>query len=89
MQQQAMWKTVYMAQSTISSDTLIHAGNILLPLAVALSGGSATKTLNMFAHMGLDSISLKTFFKHQRVSLHAIPKWFHINVGFFSLTEVE
>ena len=47
--------------------SFIHAANFLLPLAVILSGGSATKVVNMCAHMGLGCISLKTFFKHQRV----------------------
>ena len=49
--------------------SLIHAGNFLLPLAVVLAGGSATKMVNMCAHMGVRCISLKTFFKHQRVSV--------------------
>ena len=48
--------------------SLIHAGNFLLPLAVVLSGGSASKVITMCAHMGLGCISLRTFFKHQRVS---------------------
>jgi hypothetical protein len=47
--------------------SLIHAGNFLLPLAVVLAGGSATKMVNTFGHMGIRCISLKTFFKHQRV----------------------
>ena len=48
--------------------SLIHAGNFLLPLAVDLSGGSASKLVTMCAHMALGYISLTTFFKHQRVS---------------------
>ncbi len=42
----------------------IHVGNFLLPLAVVLAGGSATKMVNTFTHMGIRCISLKTFFKH-------------------------
>ena len=47
----------------------IDVGNFLLPLAVVLAGGSATKMVNTFTHMGIRCISLKTFFKHQRVSV--------------------
>ena len=49
--------------------SFIHAGNFLLPFAVILAGGSATKMINTCKHMGLRCISLKTFFKHQRVSV--------------------
>lgn len=48
--------------------TSIHAGNFLLPLAVVLSGGSAAKVVRILAHMGVGCISLRTFFRHQRVS---------------------
>ena len=51
--------------------TTIPAGNILLCWAILLAGGSATKVLRLFRHMGLASISIGTFFKHQRVS--ALP----------------
>ena len=48
--------------------TRIPAGNLLLSFAILLAGGTATKVLRIFDHMGLACISLKTFFKHQRVS---------------------
>ena len=48
--------------------TKIPAGNLLLSFAILLAGTSATKTLRVFSHMGLASISLTTFFVHQRVS---------------------
>ena len=52
--------------------SLIHAGNFLLPLAVVLAGGSATKMVNMCAHMGVRCVSLNIFFKHQRVSVVSV-----------------
>ena len=48
--------------------SLIHAGNFLLPLAVVLAGGSAAKVVRIFKHMAVGCVSLKTFFRHQRVS---------------------
>lgn len=42
--------------------------NFLLCLAILLSGGSATKVINMFSHMGLGCISLNSYFYHQKVS---------------------
>lgn len=51
----------------------IAAGNFLLCLAILLAGGSATKVLQIFSHMGLGCVSLNTFFKHQRVRfLHSL-----------------
>lgn len=49
--------------------TKIAAGNFLLSFAILLAGGSASKTFQIFSHMGLACISLSTFFKHQRVSI--------------------
>ena len=45
----------------------IPAGNLLLSFAILTGGGSASKTLRIFEHMGLGSISLSTFHRHQRV----------------------
>ena len=61
-----------MKQSTWYSQPLIPgshipAGNFLLYLCILLTGGSATKVLQMFKHMGLGCVSLGTFFKYQRV----------------------
>ncbi|KAJ7385153.1 hypothetical protein OS493_017529 [Desmophyllum pertusum] len=44
----------------------IPAGNFLLCLSILLTGGSATKVVQMFKHMGLGCVSLNTFFKYQR-----------------------
>jgi len=46
----------------------IPAGNFLLFMAVLLAGGSVTKVFQIFKHMGLCCVSLKTFFKYQQVS---------------------
>ena len=56
--------------------TKIPAGNFLLCMSILLSGSSASKVLQMFQHMGVACISLKTFFKHQSVGyeLHIIIK---------------
>ena len=48
-------------------DTTVNAGDFLLCFAILLSGGRASKVVNVFKHVGLSSISLATFFKHQRV----------------------
>ena len=48
--------------------TKIPAGNFLLCFAILLAGGSASKVIQIFNHMGLACISLSTFFQHQRVS---------------------
>ena len=46
----------------------IPAGNFLLALSILLAGGSATKVFKLFSFMGIGCVSLKTFFKYQRVS---------------------
>lgn len=46
------------------------AGNFLLCFAILVAGGSASKVIQIFKHMGLSCITLHTFFKHQRVSKH-------------------
>ena len=48
--------------------TKIPAGNFLLCMAILLSGSSASKVLQLFQHMRVACFSLKTFFRHQRVS---------------------
>ena len=49
------------------SGTSIPAGNFLLSMAILVAGGSASKVLRIFSHMGLAGISLNTYFRHQRV----------------------
>ncbi|KAJ7369717.1 hypothetical protein OS493_036999 [Desmophyllum pertusum] len=49
--------------------TRIPAGNFLLCFAILLAGGSASKVIQIFSHMGLACISLSTFFQHQRTKL--------------------
>ena len=46
------------------------AGNFLLSMAILFAGGSATKVLQVLSHMGLGHISLRTFFRHQTVSIY-------------------
>ena len=48
--------------------TRIPAANLLLSFAILVAGGTATKALRFFSHMGLACISLKTYLKHQRAS---------------------
>ena len=50
-------------------ESSIPAGNSLLCMAILLAGGSASKVLQIFSHMGLGCVSLSTFFKYQRVSI--------------------
>lgn len=50
----------------------IPAGNFLLSFAILVAGGSASKTLKIFEHMGLARIKLSTFFEHQRVSTSTV-----------------
>ena len=47
--------------------TKILAGNFLISMSTLFAGGSFTKVRTIFMHMGLASISLQTFFKHQQV----------------------
>lgn len=47
--------------------TKLPAGNLLLCMAILVAGGSASKVLTIFSHMGLSCLSLNTFFKYQRV----------------------
>ncbi|KAJ7377700.1 hypothetical protein OS493_027262 [Desmophyllum pertusum] len=45
--------------------TQIAAGNFLLCLSILLAGGSASKILQIFSHMGLGCITWHTFFRYQ------------------------
>ncbi|CAB3991429.1 Hypothetical predicted protein [Paramuricea clavata] len=45
--------------------TKIPAGNFLLSFAILVAGGSPSKTLRIFEHMGLSCIALSTYFRHQ------------------------
>ena len=67
--------TVWKSQPNMPG-TKIPAGNFLLCMSILLSGSSASKVLQMFQHMGVACLSLKTFFKHQSVGyeLHIIIK---------------
>ena len=47
----------------------VAAGNFLLSFAILVAGGSASKVLKIFNHMGLCCISLATFFRHQQVCI--------------------
>ena len=47
--------------------TQIAAGNFLLCFGILMAGGSASKVLHIFQHMGLGCISLHSFFRYQRV----------------------
>ncbi|KAJ7380685.1 hypothetical protein OS493_007052 [Desmophyllum pertusum] len=49
--------------------TRIPARNFLLCFVILLAGGSASKVIQIFNHMGLACISLSTFFQHQRDKL--------------------
>ena len=59
-------ETVWQSQPFMP-DSKAAAGNILLCFSVLASGGSASKTFQIFQNMGLWCISLKTFFKHRKV----------------------
>ena len=48
--------------------TKIPAGNFLLSFVILAVGGSPSKTLWIFEHMGLSCIALSTYFHHQSVS---------------------
>ena len=47
--------------------TRIPACNLLLPFATVSAGVTGTKILRIVDHMGLSSLSLNKFMKHQRV----------------------
>ena len=56
------------SQPYIPGRSQIRAGNFLLSLSIPLSGGSPGKVVNLFRHMGLGLISLRSYYKYQRVS---------------------
>ena len=61
-------ENVWHSQPTMPESS-IPSGNSLLCMAILLAGGSASKVLQIFSHMGLGCVSLSTFFKYQRVSI--------------------
>ena len=61
-------ENVWHSQPTMPESS-IPAGNSLLCMAILLAGGSASKVLQIFSHMGLGCVSLSTFFKYLRVSI--------------------
>ncbi|XP_068712164.1 uncharacterized protein [Montipora foliosa] len=65
---ECMKQSIWYSQPLIPGSH-IPAGNFLLCLCILLTGGSATKVLQMFKHMGLGCVSLGTFFKYQRTKL--------------------
>ena len=67
-QEQCKQHVVWTSQPQIKmSHTNVPAGNLLLSFGILTAGGSASKCLRVFKHMGLGCISLSTFFRHQRV----------------------
>lgn len=66
-QKQSVWYS-----QPYMEETKIPAGNFLLSMAILVAGGSASKVLKVFSHMGMACISLATFFKHQRVYANII-----------------
>ena len=48
--------------------TKIAAVDLLLSYSILAGGGSASKVIQIFDHMGVQCISMRTFFKHQHVS---------------------
>lgn len=54
--------------------TRMPAGNLLLCFAILVAGGSASKVFRVFKHMGLACLSLRTFFKHQKVRYRSIQQ---------------
>ena len=65
---------VWKSQPEIAG-TNIPAGNLLLCFAILVAGGSATKVLRVFSHMGLACLSLGTFFRHQKVCMLPYRPW--------------
>ena len=59
-------ESVWYSQPNIG-ETNVSAGNFHLSMAILVAGGSASKVLQIFSHMGLAQISLNTFFRYQRV----------------------
>ena len=53
--------------------TKIAAGNLLLSFGILVAGTSAIKVFRVFKHIGMACVSLTTFFKYQRVSIHTLP----------------
>ena len=47
--------------------TQIAAGNFLSCFAILLAGASPSKVIQIFLHMGLGCVTLRTFFRYQRV----------------------
>ena len=66
-QKQSVWYS-----QPYTEETKIPAGNVLLSMAILVAGGSASKVLKVFSHMGMACISLATSFKHQRVYANII-----------------
>lgn len=48
----------------------LAAGNILLSSGILFAGATATKVLRVLTHMGTAVMSIRTFFRHQKLFLH-------------------
>ncbi|KAK3703272.1 hypothetical protein QZH41_010164 [Actinostola sp. cb2023] len=57
-------KNVWQSQPNMTG-TKMPAMNFLLCFSILVSGASPSKVFQVFKHMGLSCISLKTYFKHQ------------------------
>lgn len=57
-----MWKS-----QPLLPKTKVNAGDFLLSFAILVSGGSPTKVINMFRHMGLATMSNESYYRHQGV----------------------
>ena len=44
------------------------AGNLLIGFSILMTGGSPSRVIRMFEHIGIGCISLRTYFEYQRVS---------------------
>lgn len=56
----------------------IPAGNFLLCMAILVAGGSASKVLQIFSHMGLGCVSLNTFFRVSKSKFKAYLSVFYM-----------
>ena len=55
-------------------DSKMPTGNLLLSMATLFAGGSISKIITIFKHMGLGCVSFTTFFTIQRVRTMHFPK---------------
>ena len=53
------------------------AGNLLIGFSILMTGGSPSRVIRMFEHIGIGCISLRTYFEYQRVSKFNGIYFFH------------